>query len=155
MLVKLIWQWSGYQPEFCNWKDFYPYCNGDMIAHDLFHHQPNELGGFNDELRAIGARVALNPITIYQARIGEDIEDWCEKSPNKFEGIVLIAYHFSPSGESFEYYLAVLKEGYKYGKTINREAYEYIKSYDFVSHHNLREDLLVDKETGEVKSLKG
>ena len=55
-LRKLTWHKKGYVPERYNWYNYEPATIVNVLRHDLMHHQPNESGTLEEELRALGAR---------------------------------------------------------------------------------------------------
>lgn len=150
--MKLIRHTTGYQPEHCNWKGYVAYVNGAMIAHDAFHHQPNESGTWEEELRAQGARLVMSPICVLRESSHITIlEDWDEQYSriNRFAG-----YNDIPRIADYVFYLGnrdtcikLLREGYEFGLTQSVQAYYKAKFFNYAKHSS---DLYLNTKTGEI-----
>lgn len=161
-LRKLIWHKQGYIPERYGWKNYTPTTSVNVLRHDFYHHQPDESGTLEQELRAYGGRYRFEETEITSWMLVSDVLKFdlvgrLKKEAKKFnynnEPIKDIFFKVAAETSQHPYYFATfLTAGYNYAQQYNMEAYDKFIKLDFIVPHKCEQNLIVDLDSGEIVS---
>lgn len=168
--AKLIWYPQGYKVDSLNWFGYKPYCNGDMVAHDLFEHTSTDDGTWEMEVKAMGAKLRFEDMCVYQegfalASISKrellkkydtprtrnaphfNIFPVGEKSILKASKVVCAYFGKSLSIRKCR---KLMREGFKHAEQFRTDAYLRVCNTNFSKYNNQLLNLEVSLITGKI-----
>ena len=159
----LRWEEEGYRV--FDWNDYKASINSLILAHDLFHHHPNDKGTDEEELIGLGGYVRFHRPSVKILRY--NIEKYGEKIDNKKKIFGSDVYLRNSKGyniklikeacmglDSQEYYARQVIKGYKHSKQFTEQLYfNFIEKNNFKELHNSSSDLIL-ATSGKLELLK-
>ena len=167
-LVKLTWTEEGYKPENYSWSNYRVSYSRVLLQHDLYHHQPNESGKLEEELRAYGGafyfdnysfrEISITMMTIlaplrYEAElfdhnVGLGIIP-IPKATKKIETFIKNEINFR-----YPYYVMdKVMQGWDYSKQYSRKGYHKFSKIQFKNLWKEKVNLQIDVDTGKYIKL--
>lgn len=161
-LRKLVWHKEGYIPERYGWKNYTPTTSVNVLRHDFYHHQPDESGTLEQELRAYGGRYRFEENYTTSSDLVRDVllfdlNKRLDRESKKFvynnEPIMEVFFNLAKSTTNHPYYFATfLTAGYNYAQQYSMEAYNKFIRLDFLEPHKCEQNLIVDLDSGDIVS---
>ena len=164
-IVKLLYQETGFKPEcYPNWDSYISTVNKSILQHDLYEHQPWEEGGYENELRAIGAHLKynnqnFNACVRYAGNFSYTLQDRAinhhvrgletDFSVKKIVNLCVKNLKL----EYPNYFIDKLTEGFRYAQNYENKAYRRTRLIDFGLLHKEKRNIIFDKTEGKVLGL--